>query len=107
MTTKELLIAARRRIANGWTKDESARDANGNPVGVHHPCAVSFCLFGAIRAAARTQSDMSALYALGKALPNPPYRNYVVSKLTKFNDDPDTTQDDVLALYDRAIERQT
>jgi hypothetical protein len=99
MTTLELLIASRARIANGWTQNVPARTANGDPTRSNSPNAVSFCAVGALRAEFPPgRAALTASAALIAALPE---RNRF--SLFLFNDHPNTTQDDVLALYDHAI----
>ena len=52
-TTCDILIQARALIAKpeAWTRGTGARDADGEPIGVEHPDAVSWCATGAINAA--------------------------------------------------------
>ena len=51
-TTRDILIQARALIAKpeAWTQGTGARDANGEPIGVKHQDAVSWCATGAINA---------------------------------------------------------
>jgi hypothetical protein len=99
MTTKELLIASRKRIARGWTQGENARDANNDFINPRSPDAISFCAVGALRAEVPSGPELTASAALIAELPE---RN---TSLFLFNDRSWTTQDDVLALYSRAIAR--
>lgn len=96
MTTKELLIAARRRIANGWVKHEYAVDKDSERVEPQDPEAVSFCMIGAIWA------EGGEAELLIPFLPE----SFPQGFLADFNDDPYTLKDDVLAVYDRAIEEE-
>ncbi len=52
-TPRDLLVEARTLIARpeAWTQGAGARDANGEPVGVEHEDAVSWCATGAINCA--------------------------------------------------------
>jgi hypothetical protein len=96
MTTLEQLQTARQLIANGWTKNQSARTADCRPTSPWNKNAVSFCALGAL-VNVGAGSDL-----LTKVLDPDGYGRIKV--ITDFNDHPNTTQDDVLALYDRAIE---
>lgn len=51
-TTKEILIAAKAKIATRetWTQDATARDASGKPTYATDPNAVCWCALGAIQA---------------------------------------------------------
>lgn len=99
------LRAGRERIANGWTKGKSARTVDGTSVSPASDSAARFCAVGALdRTSSHDNDGMAAIVALAAALPGPPAR-FAVTRLTQFNDDPDTTKADVLALYDRAIEK--
>ena len=75
-----------------WTKGCYARDAEGEPVNVRE--GVCHCLVGACILLA---PDTETLDALTNRL-----RRFV-GPLTIFNDHPDTTHADILALIDRAI----
>ena len=52
-TARDLLIEARALVAKpeAWTQGTGARDADGEPIGVEHEDAVSWCATGAINAA--------------------------------------------------------
>ena len=52
-TSRDLLVEARSLIARpeAWTQGAAARDADGEPVGVEHEDAVSWCATGAINCA--------------------------------------------------------
>ena len=52
-TPRALLVEARTLIARpeAWTQGAAARDADGEPVGVEHEDAVSWCATGAINCA--------------------------------------------------------
>lgn len=82
-----------------WTQGTVARDANGEMV-EHARDAVCLCAFGACRVAIGPYADVSPLMeALRRAIPTENAAPTTVS----FNDHPDTTHDDVMALFDRAI----
>lgn len=93
-TAKEGLMAARALIARGWTQHAAARTANGetlSPEQCASETAVCWCTFGALRAVGSMEAD--------KAL-----RTIIGGPLTEWNDDPDRTQAQVLAAFDKAIE---
>jgi hypothetical protein len=103
----DVLKAARARIEKPehWTQGAFARNALGRNVHPTHPSACCFCVEGAVRyadmrlpgsqrGAARTQLDTTAYEISGNC--------YAAA----FNDAPSTTHADVLALFDRAIERE-
>ena len=52
-TPRDLLVEARTLIARpeAWTQGAAARDADGEPVGVEHEDAVSWCATGALNCA--------------------------------------------------------
>ena len=107
MSLKQSLIAARALIATPeqWTKNTSARDGRGMRCSVWASDAVCFCIFGTIDRVSRPDPLSSArdgtelTHALEEWLP-PNLADY---SLDEFNDDPDTTHQMVLDLYDRAI----
>lgn len=98
-TTVEVLQAARAKIEKPetWIKGDYARTApDGNPIGPACDNAKCWCTAGAVDAAS-DYTYTNAWYYLTLALPSP----WV--EIVHFNDAPDTTHDDVLALFDRAI----
>ncbi len=108
MTTREILIAARKKIERPecWTKGAYARRADGtyvgdsgiNEDGFISADAVCFCALGACRAVSGSLTDESpAARQIRDALGGRQY------DLSAFNDAPTTTHADVLALFDRAI----
>jgi hypothetical protein len=91
-------------VEKGWCKGAYARDEAGIPSTLG--TGISFCAGGAhwkslmkynIRRLSAEGHLTSSFYLLDEATP----RNYV--SISDFNDAPETTLDDVLALYDRAI----
>lgn len=81
-----------------WTKGAIARDAEGVEVNETDRSAVCWCLFGAIgRVAWREEEEVSRyLCRAGSSGPGP-------GEITLWNDAPERTHADVLALLDRAI----
>lgn len=58
-TPRDLLVEARTLIARpeAWTQGTAARDADGEPVGVEHEDAVSWCATGALNCAMYRHAD--------------------------------------------------
>jgi hypothetical protein len=99
MTALEQLQAARSLIANGWTQNQSACTADMRPTSPWNKNAESFCAVGALMAVTGIGTNI-----LIKGLPAPTADISITKTLTDFNDHPNTTQADVLALYDHLIE---
>lgn len=110
MTTLERLLAARALVARGWTQGANARDAMDCPLSPCAEYAVSFCAYGAV--GALTPASDWAVNALVAALPPSATEEVengdsysIAAALIDYNDDSGTSKTDVLALYDRAINR--
>ena len=119
MTTRELLLKAREIIAKPehWSKGANCRDADGEPC---HPSddskAVSWCLYGAVDriglllpeegdealARAHTVACRALTGVIERRKRGMLGRQYTGP--AGFNDAPETTHDDVLAVLDEAIE---
>lgn len=84
-----------------WTKGVWARDADGADVSVDDvSAAVCFCSFGACKMAVGFDNCVDdMMLALGGAIPE----GSAAVSTPSFNDHPDTTHADVMALFDRAI----
>ena len=102
MTIRDVLITARERITDPrrWCQGALAKDAFGNRVSPVKHNAVRWCAAGACDATAGLMNAQSnaAVNALACEL----YDKSLVS----YNDRPETTHADILALYDRAIAAQ-
>lgn len=98
----EALRAGRERVARGWTQGAFARNQKGSSVAEANPSAICFCALGAIYADRRAPYSL-AFDALSRAVESPKANVPPHCVVGYFNDDPATTQADVLALYDRAI----
>ena len=72
-TPRDLLAEARTLIASpeAWTQGAAARDAEGEPVGVEHEDAVSWCATGAINCAMYRHADSLESPAAAAAGPQP------------------------------------
>lgn len=101
-TTLEVLRAARDVIAapEHWTKGAVARSCQGHRVHVHGLSAFCFCTVGAIRRTMGSNYSPHPFSALSQCLPGG------FKSLPDFNDHPDTTHADVLALFDKAIAKE-
>ncbi len=92
------LIKARAKIEKGWCQYNHALDAQGRPTRATSPGAVQFCALGAL-AAVRSPRFQTLLSMLCSVL-NGQYHQWTVST---YNDHPSRTQEEVLALFDKAI----
>jgi hypothetical protein len=99
-----LLQDARKLVAKSWCHGADARDAQGAEVNPWDDDAASWSLLGAIVAVLERDAPRggelplaalgSALYALADLIE--------IDSLADWNDDPRQTQDNVLAVLDRA-----
>jgi hypothetical protein len=101
MTTLETLKAARQTLTplEAWTKGDNARDQDGARVDPQDPRATCWCLIGAI--AMQGHYSSVASYEIRQTL----VKDGRCDSIAAFNDDPDTTHDDVLGLLDKTIAR--
>lgn len=107
METIEILRGARELLADPskWTKGVHARDQQGAIVHCIDPDAISFCMGGAVdrQCCADERYTASPEYqaACGALLDALKVHRNVVD----FNDDPATTHQDMLDLFDEAIKK--
>ena len=104
-TTLDILRHARGLIEQGWTQGAFARDADGHGVNHRNSRAVCFCGVGAIRRAAddlRMPRRLTA--AAWKVLDDVCPDQELLAM--GWQDEPGRTQSEVLAMFDRAIERE-
>lgn len=96
-TVLDALRMGRGKVARGWTRGCLARDAEGKEVDPVSAQATCWCAIGAIDSVTGNENNAShgAVTVLDSALEG--------REIADFNDDPATTQADVLALFDRAI----
>jgi len=123
-TALTVLVGARAVLESGWLQhaERVVRTPDGRLRPRGRGVVVSACLVGAVVEAAHRQDDDSAtagpaLDALWLALfdgrttdavgrvPSPVVRNLRARDLARWNDAPERTADDVLALLDRATRR--
>ena len=99
MTNKEVLQEARKFVEKGWTQGVFARDKEGNTVESKDPRACKWNAMGALIAA-----NPQGLYRWLELCSI--FHSLTDKSLSfAFNDEPETTKEDVLALYDKAIAR--
>jgi hypothetical protein len=100
MTTREILTNARALIAKGWTQGHYARMASGYPCHENSQRAVSWCLVGAVCRAGEIylRQALDAVEYLREIIGDPD-----LPLIGNWNDAPGRTQEEVLALLDRAI----
>jgi len=104
-TTRDILIAARALIADPerWTRRVSARAAAEKVCDATDDAAVAWCATGAIERCVSDDTEwQDALEALRSVLVP---TTLITGHITAWNDRPSTTHADVLAAFDRAIER--
>jgi hypothetical protein len=88
-----------------WTTDYFARDANGCPVGSSSDDAVCFCVLGAISRAAynRDFSTVEKNEAVN-FMTDVVQDDFGFHEVADFNDNERTKHEDVLKLFDKALE---
>jgi hypothetical protein len=106
-TVKQVLIEARGLVEKGWCQGTFARTASGEEAHSISPDAHSHCALGAVRAVTLPafpfiEARVAAREALASFLP-PAEDQDAQDQIVVFNDAPERTQADVLALFDRAI----
>lgn len=98
MTTLELLTRARGIVARAWTKGYYAYNSGGRTCMAMAEDAVRWCAAGALdRAGGTYPTGLDAVEYLVKAMPAG------FTDIPDYNDQPTTTQADVVAWFDRAI----
>ncbi len=93
------LKAARAKVEAGWTQRAAARDAAGQAVGWSEPKACSYCSMGALWLVSDGSADRAELWLIWVL-----QRRNAGHSVISFNDDRNRTKDDVLKLFDDAIE---
>jgi hypothetical protein len=98
MTTREVLVAMRELLAKpeAWTQGAYARDASGRYVSLVSQEASCWCIGGALLKCSRMGGNYDeVLFKLGGI--------FAGDSISAWNDAPERTHADVLALLDRAI----
>ena len=98
-TTTTVLVAARAKIASGWTQGAMARDADGEPCSVMAVKAVAWCSDGAVKYAA--EDDAAWWEALKRLSAAAGLRDS--NELIIWQDVAERTHAEMLELFDRAI----
>lgn len=107
MTNKEIFIQMRELLKEkeNWTQRAAARDINGFSCYPEEKEAFSFCLVGAaekvisiLSEKPRTETRIKINEILRKFIPTKEYNS-----ITKFNDDKNTTHEDIIKLLDKII----
>jgi hypothetical protein len=93
-----VLKRARTLVESGWCQKAYATDAVGQQVRPEDPTAVAYCIRGALRAQ-EADTDLDALNDADRALERRAMRG-----IAGFNDQQGRTKDEVLTLFDRAID---
>lgn len=110
MANVEILQRARSLIADGWSQRRAARKRNGDAVPYWDDRATCFCIEGALfRAFLDTYGhpvhvyQTSEMALLQRVVEKRSAFTATVAAMHEFNDAPDTTKEDVLAVYAEAI----
>lgn len=101
---KLTLIEARQKISEGWTQRAYARMSNevddGGKVSAESRLATCWCVTGAVWAVTpEAMSSMPALNKLKEVMSWPS-----TTDIIQWNDEPTRIKEEVLELFDRAIE---
>lgn len=98
------LIQAKELLRDvGWCKGDFAKDSNGEctRVGAGSDCA--YCAYGVLMKVECGQLLLPVLSRLNSNLP-PRLETGIITSIIQYNDLLTTTLEDILALFDRAIE---
>lgn len=108
MTTLEILKAGRTLLTppGTWIQGLAAQDREGFGILPEDADAICWCSLGALRRVRQgaTVSYAQALLQLVNGMPCQPEGDFCLAELVfRWNDQPGRTQDEVLALFDKAI----
>lgn len=84
------------RLQQGWTQKGWAEKADGNVTYTADPLAVAWCAGGAVSV------NFTALAALNETLM---LEGHPPTRIVGWNQQPERTKEDVIALYERTIQR--
>ena len=98
-----ILTSTHELVKRGWCQGDYAQDADGNSVSINNSAACKWSVIGATYTVLLECNRTDLLPRVNGHLHNflPPSINYPED----YNDLPTTTQADILALLNRAIER--
>jgi hypothetical protein len=99
------LEKARALVEKGWHKGSMGQDSYGARVGFRDPTCCSWCAMGAIHTALESPYDVNPE---ADKIVDDYIKPYMTGNsfeyLENYNDDSGTTKQDILYLFDRAIE---
>lgn len=98
--TLAALTKARGFIVQGWTQKAYGRAPDGAGIGYATAGAHAWCMVGALYHAMPNEESLGIVLKAQLALE----AAADTKKLIKFNDTPGRTKEEILAVYDRAIE---
>jgi hypothetical protein len=98
--TLTALTKARACVDAGWTQNAYGRTEEGKGTGYADPAAVAYCMVGALYHAMPNEESYGIVTPALDAL----IAVAGTQQLIRFNDHPKRTKEEVLAVYDRAIE---
>jgi len=103
----KLLKTGRELVSRGWCKQDLFQDASGQgTASTHYQEGYSCCAMGGIYAAKKMANAEEDNYDVAVRLLNScAPKDFRTKALSVYNDAPETTKEDILALYDRAIFR--
>jgi hypothetical protein len=101
-----VLERARALVANGWSKETSARNENGFKVRWESPEAVQFCAGGALSRALMDETKTWSQKLIG-SLMSSLLKKLPPGSIANWNDKPERTKDEVLSLFDTLIAEQS
>jgi hypothetical protein len=106
VTVTDTLTKAKALLMDrGWTQSAFARDKDGKPIMSKDETATCYCMLGAIQASCCQRWDgCYAVAAVAEVMSSEGGR---LPDLAFFNDYPDRTLDEVIALIDKAIQAQS
>ncbi len=101
-TTAETLRDAKALIDTPakWTQHADARRSNNIPCSYANPDAICFCIVGAVW---RASGEFSKAFHIVPWQAKKEVCRTLRRQLLQFNDHPDTSHNDVMAFFDRAI----
>lgn len=98
VTTIEVLREARALVAKGWCQNENAFNSEGKMVHARDPSACRWCVNGALMVASG-----GVIPCQSTAWDRIRDSNRIPLALDEWNDEPERTQAEVVAAFDRAI----
>lgn len=100
-TVVDVLHRMKRLLRKGWTQGARARNKSRRKVDVYSKSAASFCLDGA---ASRASVDLGGYQRLANRARKVLWKACGNRSVICFNDEPDRTKRQILAVVERAVE---